>query len=98
LSRIAARHSAGIGSVAIRWVLDRPGVKAVIVGARSAKHLDSTLAALSLKLTTEDLYEIRQILDRSAGPTGDVYELERDREGRHGRIMRYNLSRDRSRP
>jgi hypothetical protein len=26
------------------------------------------------------------------GPAGDVYELERDREGRHGRIMKYNLN------
>ena len=23
---------------------------------------------------------------------GDVYDLERDRQGRHGRIMKYNLS------
>lgn len=26
------------------------------------------------------------------GPLGPVYELERDREGRHGRIMRHNLN------
>jgi hypothetical protein len=26
------------------------------------------------------------------GPQGDTYALERDRTGRHGRIMKYNLN------
>jgi hypothetical protein len=25
-------------------------------------------------------------------PPGDVFDLERDRTGRHGRIMKYNLN------
>ena len=25
-------------------------------------------------------------------PPGDVYEIERDREGKHGSIMNYNLN------
>jgi len=30
------------------------------------------------------------VTDRRRGPKGDVYELERDRTGRHGAIMKYN--------
>jgi hypothetical protein len=26
------------------------------------------------------------------GPDGDTYTLERDKAGRHGRIMKYNLN------
>ena len=32
------------------------------------------------------------VIDRSSGLEGDVYTLERDRTGRHGSIMHYNLN------
>jgi aryl-alcohol dehydrogenase-like predicted oxidoreductase len=38
---IARKHDASIAAIATRWVLDRPGVAAVIVGSRYAHHLDS---------------------------------------------------------
>lgn len=92
LDEIARRHQVRIGTVAIRWVLDQPGVSAAIVGARHAGHLDATRAALTLQLTDEDRRAIDAVLSSASGPAGDVYHLERDREGRHGRIMRYNLN------
>jgi aryl-alcohol dehydrogenase-like predicted oxidoreductase len=92
LSSVGRAHGAGIGPVAIRWVLDQPAVAAVIVGARSTAHLGSTLDALRIVLTPGDHRMLRSFLAQSPGPQGDVYELERDREGTHGRIMRYNLS------
>ncbi len=92
LSVVGAEHGVSIGSVAIRWVLDQPGVAAVIAGARNTSHLGSTLAALTLELSSEAHARIGAFLAETPVPPGDVYELERDREGRHGRIMRYNLS------
>jgi aryl-alcohol dehydrogenase-like predicted oxidoreductase len=93
LDDVARRHRVSIGTVAIRWVLEQPGVRAVIVGARNASHLAATTAALSLALTDEEQARITAHLADQPIPPGDVYELERDRDGRHGRIMRYNLSR-----
>ncbi len=92
LDRIARRHRAHIGTVAIRWTLDQPCVAAAIVGARHSAHLTDTVRALSLQLTERDHDELRAILARHPGPAGEVYELERDREGAHGRIMKYNLN------
>ncbi|MBK8246889.1 MAG: aldo/keto reductase [Gemmatimonadetes bacterium] len=92
LDAVARSHGVSIGAVAIRWVLEQPGVQAVIVGARHAGHLAATLAALSLAFTDRDRAEIDTCLAELTVPPGDVYELERDRSGRHGRIMRYNLS------
>ncbi len=89
---VAQRHGVRIGTVAIRWVLDQPGVAAVIVGARHARHLAHTRAALALQLTDDDRAALGAVLDRASGPGGDVYHLERDRSGPHGRIMRYNLN------
>lgn len=93
LSRIARRHGSDIASVATRCVLDRPAVAAAIVGATSTAHLAAHLGIGELRLTPEDRAAIEAITARRAGPGGDVYALERDRDGPHGRIMKYTLNR-----
>ena len=90
LAGIAAAHGVPLSAVAARWVLDQPGVAAIIIGARSAAHLPDTLAIAGLRLTPADHAAIAAALP--PGPQGDVYALERDRNGRHGRIMKYNLN------
>jgi aryl-alcohol dehydrogenase-like predicted oxidoreductase len=87
---IGERHGVGIGEVALRWTLDRPGVAACIVGATSTRHLAANTRVAGLELTRQDLMEIAFVTDRRRGPAGDCYQLENDRAGRHGRIMRYN--------
>lgn len=92
IATIARRHGVGIGSVAIRWVLDQPQVAAAIVGATSARYLDSTVQALTLRLDDEDRQAVADVLSRARGPGGDVYALEREEGGKHARIMRYELN------
>jgi aryl-alcohol dehydrogenase-like predicted oxidoreductase len=92
LQHIGQRHGVSIASVATRWVLDRPGVAAAIVGARYADHLDDTLAVFRLRLDDADHALLAPLLAAHAGPDGDTYSLERDKAGRHGRIMKYNLN------
>ena len=43
-----------------------------------------------MTLTPEDEAAIQGVLDRSTELPGDCYDLERDKDGRHGSIMRYN--------
>ena len=93
LDAVAARHSVGIGAVAIRWVLDQPGVSGVIVGARHAQHLADTVSACKLALTDEDRADIARVQSEFAGPGGDVYGLERVKGGTHAAVMRYTLAR-----
>jgi aryl-alcohol dehydrogenase-like predicted oxidoreductase len=92
LRRVANRHGADIASVATRLMLDYPGVAAAIVGATSQKHLVANVAAVQLALTDADRAEVEAVTRWRRGPSGDVYELERDRHGRHGSIMKYNLN------
>lgn len=92
LKAIGDKHGVGIATVATRWVLDRPGVAAAIVGARYADHLRDTLAVFGLRLDAEDHARLAPILAAHPGPEGDTYSLERDKAGRHGRIMKYNLN------
>lgn len=92
LDAIAAKHAASITAVATRWVLQRPQVAAAIVGARYAEHLPENLAVFRFALDAHDEAALEAVLSQRAGPRGDAYALERDREGKHGRIMKYNLN------
>lgn len=89
---IAAAHGVGIAAVASRYVLDKPAVAAVIVGARDRGHLAQTVEIGNLVLTSDDRATIDRVLKQRGGPVGEVYALERDRDGRHGSIMKYNLN------
>jgi aryl-alcohol dehydrogenase-like predicted oxidoreductase len=92
LKAIGDRHGVRIATVATRWVLDQPRVAAAIVGARYADHLGDTLAVFGLQLDAQDHALLAPLLAAHPGPEGDTYTLERDKTGRHGRIMKYNLN------
>jgi len=92
LKSVGDRHGVSLSAVASRWVLDQPGVAAAIVGARYARHLPKTLQVFDIALDADDRAAIGAVIERAAGPGGDVFALERDRGGRHGSIMKYNLN------
>jgi len=89
LKRIAVRHETDIASVASRAILDRDQVAAAIVGAVNTSHLAAHAQIGTLRLDADDLSSIAVVTDRRRGPAGDIYDLERDRTGPHGRVMRY---------
>jgi len=91
LGRIAVKHRCDIATVASRAVLNWDHVAAIIVGATNASHLCANRKIAELQLDATDLASIESVLRRRQGPAGDVYSLERDRTGRHGRIMKYDL-------
>ena len=92
LAAVGRRHGVGIAAVASRWVLEQPRVAAVIVGARDAKHLERYAELFRFRLGVQDRREIDTVRGEMTVPPGDVFDLERDRSGRHGRIMKYNLN------
>ena len=92
LARIAATHATDIASVATRAMLDRDQVAAAIVGAVNTSHLQAHAQIGGLRLQADELASISGVIARRRGPAGDVYDLERDRSGAHGRIMKYELN------
>lgn len=94
LRGIADRLETDIATVASRAVLDRPGVAAVIVGARNRSHLVRNTQIADITLSDQDYDAINVVLEAAASIPGDVYTLERDRDGRHGSIMKYNLNKE----
>jgi len=93
LAEIAREHDAALSSVAIRFVLEQPEVAAVIAGGTRVGQMRSNADVLRFALTAEDHQRIRAHLVAAPGPKGDVFGLERDRDGPHGRIMKYDLNR-----
>lgn len=94
LSAIGGRHDVSLSAVATRYVLEKPSVAAVIVGARHTGHLADLARLPSIRLDSADRAAIDAVLGRARGPNGPVYGLERIRDGVHGAIMRYNLQRE----
>ncbi|MFK7802917.1 MAG: aldo/keto reductase, partial [Anaerolineae bacterium] len=92
MSNIAERHNVEISTVAIRYALERPQVAAAIVGARYSRYLPETVSAFGFAFSEADQAELAAVLDQRTGPHGAVYALERDKDGTHGRIMKYNLN------
>lgn len=79
LRRVADRHQASIANVAVRYILDKPAVAGVIVGARLGvnDHYAATRRVFDLALTDEDRAEIEAITGRDLfsriGDCGDEY-------------------------
>ena len=89
---VALRQGVSLAAVATRYILQKKGVGAAIVGARHARHLPDTLRLFGFELSEEDLRAIESVADQSQGPEGPIYGLERVKGGRHAAIMKYNLN------
>jgi len=89
LDVIAKSHNTDIGTIASAYIVNRPGVAAVIVGARNLSHLESNLKIPTIKFNEQELGAIAEVLSRSKGPKGPVYYLERYND-EHRNIMHTN--------
>lgn len=94
LNGIARKHGVSIANVAARAILDQDAVGGLIIGAATADHLENNLNVFRFSLDDDDRQKISIIREQGKSIEGDVFDAERDKEGRHGRIMRYNLNRE----
>ncbi|MDX1503762.1 MAG: aldo/keto reductase [Thermoanaerobaculia bacterium] len=90
-SEIGRRHGVSAANVATRWVLERSGVAAAILGATSARHVEENLRLFSFRLDEEDRALLTPLLAAAPGPRGDVYGLERHPGSPHRQILRTDL-------
>jgi aryl-alcohol dehydrogenase-like predicted oxidoreductase len=65
LLEVAEGHGVSAAQVALAWLLRRPGVSTVIVGARTDEQLADNLRAIDLQLGAEELMR----LDEASRPT-----------------------------
>ncbi len=67
LREIGNGHGVVPGVVAVAWTLHHPAITAAIVGARHARQVEETAAALSFRLTEEEYGRINQFLADNPG-------------------------------
>jgi len=92
LRSIADKYEVNIAEIACKYILQKPMVAGIIVGARNRNHLQSLQELNRLTLSDDDIAKINTMVAQAKGPRGSFYELERDKTGKHGAIMKYNLN------
>jgi aryl-alcohol dehydrogenase-like predicted oxidoreductase len=59
LARVAERHGITLGQAAIAWLLARSTVMLPIPGTSSIEHLEENVAAAAVRLSPEEMHELR---------------------------------------
>jgi pyridoxine 4-dehydrogenase len=59
LGRVAERHGISAGQAALAWLLQRSSVMLPIPGTGAIEHLEQNVAAAAVRLTPQDLHELR---------------------------------------
>ncbi|KAG6328347.1 hypothetical protein ID866_10741, partial [Astraeus odoratus] len=73
LKEIGQRHSATAGQVALAWLLAQGEDVIPIPGTKKIKYLKENLDAVNVHLTSEEVQEIRKLVERADLVTGDRY-------------------------
>ncbi|MBI3675578.1 MAG: aldo/keto reductase [Proteobacteria bacterium] len=58
MREIGATHGVSVARVALAWILAKPFVTTVIIGAKTAEQLEDNLAAAALKLSPEEVAKL----------------------------------------
>ncbi|MEU8226409.1 aldo/keto reductase [Kribbella sp. NPDC048915] len=84
---IAEARGVSMAQVALAWLVDRPAVTSVILGARTIEQLDDNLAAAHLHLTAEETAKLDEASDPGAAdyPYGGPGVAQRGRPINGGR-------------
>jgi aryl-alcohol dehydrogenase-like predicted oxidoreductase len=60
VAEIAKRRGVPRATVALAWMLHKPVITSPIVGVSKPHHLDDAVAALTLKLTAEEIASLEE--------------------------------------
>ena len=92
LKEIADAHQASISDVAVKYILDQPGVGAVMVGCRNSRHVEDNVKISALNLTREETRRLCSFIEQYPTPEGEPFGLERTPGSRYRNIMKMNLN------
>ena len=76
MREVAAAHGVSVARVALAWVLQRPFVMSVIIGAKTVEQLDDNLAATEVTLAPAELELLDQVSALSAEYPGWMIERQ----------------------
>ncbi len=63
IREIAEKYGKTVGQVALRWVIQQPGISTALVGAKKVSHVTDNLQAIGWELEQADVDELTRISD-----------------------------------
>ncbi len=86
--KVAEQRGVSMGQVAIAWLLGRPAVTSVILGARTLEQLDDNLGAADVTLTEDEMRLLNEASepDTPDYPYGEKGQMQRSRRIAGGRF------------
>lgn len=89
LESLAKKHHTTRSNIALAYALQTKGVSAVIVGPRNTRHLGEEKSIPNLSV--DDYLSLRRLhITLQSLIDDDIYSFERNTDGAHGAIMKYN--------
>ena len=82
MREIGERHGVSVARVALAWLLAKPHVMSIIIGAKTVEQLDDNLAAVDLALTAEEVARLDEVSELPSEYPRWMFA----RQGAHGRI------------
>ena len=86
VAEVAADAGRSSAQVALRWVMDRPGVTSTIIGARTTEQLEDNLGSLDFALDAEHTARLDAISEIELGFPHDMIMSPRIKEFLHGGV------------
>ncbi len=80
MREVGAKHGASVAEVALAYILAKPFVTSVIIGAKRLDQLDENLKAVKLKLDTDDMAKLDEV--SALPPEYPAWMLARQGAGR----------------
>jgi aryl-alcohol dehydrogenase-like predicted oxidoreductase len=80
MAEIAVRYNTSVARVALAWMLGKPAVTSIIIGAKRKEQLLDNIAATKLELSEEDLNKLDEI--SALSPEYPGWMVERQAQGR----------------
>jgi aryl-alcohol dehydrogenase-like predicted oxidoreductase len=61
MKEIANKHNSTVARVALAWMLQKPGVTSIIIGAKQIDQLNDNISATTLKLSADEMQRIDKV-------------------------------------
>ena len=61
MREVAEKHGSSVATVALAWILSKPFVTSIIIGAKRLEQLEQNLAAVMLKLDAGDIAKLDEV-------------------------------------
>jgi aryl-alcohol dehydrogenase-like predicted oxidoreductase len=76
MREIGKAHEVSVARVALAWLLAKPAVMSIIIGAKTTEQLDDNLAAADLKLTADEVARLDQISAVPSEYPGWMFQMQ----------------------